>query len=423
MVSGPIRNGKKLFEVVQYGFKNYTGKHYLFKSVFVPKHENTFPVNDEGSVETLVFSKRDKEKSDVLKIATLLHEGVIDATFSHVVSGNVDRDLLRIEGIPAASYDVREYLTRMVVVIILLVDELIESGKEIQIVEYVTLKIMDALLNQEGIRVVPLSRGVADHLIKKAINTFDVFETYWGVDRPNVNVLPFHRNGNLCYELTHNKSGNIIHLETRSNGGIFFRVKDNLDGIDGKSAKDVYDAISQFVEDGTLPEKINLTEADLSFDGFMEDFWEEYISPICRNYKLQNSFLSHPEGHKSFFKKEDGCKRSLNIDLTAPKDEEKLVKFSVSFKRSVESGKWISDFHVADFYVPLNEVYLFDLYKNVIEFFNNASGHDKDIDVSANLENSLREFAYNCCYIKSFDILTGERECTNKNGNIIWRRT
>lgn len=89
----------------------------------------------------------------------------------------------------------------------------------------------------------------------------------------------------------------------------------------------------------------------------------------------------------------------------------------------MESGKWISDFHVADFYVPLNEVYLFDLYKNVIEFFNNASGHDKDIDVSANLENSLREFAYNCCYIKSFDILTGERECTNKNGNIIWRRT
>lgn len=308
MVSGPIRNGKKLFEVVQYGFKNYTGKHYLFKSIFVPKYEGTFPVNGKGSVETLVFSKHDRDKSDVLKITTSLNEGVIDATFSHVVSSNAQRDLLRIEGIPAASYDVREYLTRMVVVIILLVDELIESGKEIQIVEYVTLKIMDALLNQEGIRVVPLSRGVADHLIKKAINTFDVFETYWGVDRPNVNVLPFHRNGNLCYELTHNKSGNIIHLETRSNGGIFFRVKDNLDGIDGKSAKDVYDAISQFVEDGTLPEKINLTEADLSFDGFMEDFWEEYISPICRNYKLQNSFLSHPEGHKSFFKKKMDAK-------------------------------------------------------------------------------------------------------------------
>ena len=423
MVFGPIKNGKKLFEVIQYGFKNYTGESYLFKSVFVPKHENTFPVNDEGSVETLVFSKRDKEKSDVLKIATLLHEGVIDATFSHVVSSNVQRDLLRIEGIPAASYDVREYLTRMVVVIIFLVDELVESGKEIQIVEYVTLKIMDALLNQEGIRVVPLSRGVADHLIKKAINTFDVFETYWGVDRPNVNVLPFRRNGNLCYELTHNKSGSVIHLETRSNGGIFFRVKDNLDGIDGKSAKDVYDAISQFVEDGTLPGKIDLSETGLSFDGFMEDFWEEYISPICRNYKLQNSFLSHPEGHKSFFKKEDGYKRSLNIDLTAPKDGEKLVKFSVSFKRSAESNKWISAFHVADFLVPLKEAYLFDLYKNVIEFFNNVSGYEKDIDVSVNLENSLREFARNCCYIESFDILTGERECTNENGNIIWRRT
>ena len=50
-------------------------------------------------------------------------------------------------------------------------------------------------------------------------------------------------------------------------------------------------------------------------------------------------------------------------------------------------------------------------------------GMIKTFDVSANLENSLREFAYNCCYIKSFDILTGERECTNKNGNIIWRRT
>lgn len=272
-------------------------------------------------------------------------------------------------------------------------------------------------------RVIPLSRGVADHLIKKAINTFDVFETYWGVDRPNVNVLPFRRNGNLCYELTHNKSGSVIHLETRSNGGIFFRVKDNLDRIDGKSAKDVYDSISQFVEDGTLPEKINLSETGLSFDGFMEDFWEKYISPICRNYKLQNSFLSHPEGHKSFFKKEDGYKRSLNIDLTAPKDEEKLVKFSVSFKRSSESGKWISAFDVADFWVPLNEAYLFDLYKNVIEFFNNASGYDKDIDVSINLENSLREFAHNCWYIDSFDIPTGEYECTNENGNVIWRRT
>lgn len=423
MVSGPIKNGKKLFEVVQYGFKNYTGEHYLFKSIFVPKHEGAFPVNGKGSVETLVFSKHDRDKSDVLKITTSLNEGVINATFSHVVSSNTQRDLLRVEGITAASYDVREYLTRMVVVIILLVDELVESGKEIQIVEYVTLKIMDALLNQEGIRIVPLSRGVADHLIKKAINTFDVFETYWGVDRPNVNVLPFRRNGNLCYELTHNKSGSVIHLETRSNGGIFFRVKDNLDRIDGKSAKDVYDAISQFVEDGTLPEKINLSETGLSFDGFMEDFWEKYISPICRNYKLQNSFLSHPEGHKSFFKKEDGYKRSLNIDLTAPKDEEKLVKFSVSFKRSSKSGKWISDFDVADFWVPLNEAYLFDLYKNVIEFFNNVSEYEKDIDVSVNLENSLREFAHNCWYIDSFDIPTGEYECTNENGNVIWRRT
>ena len=423
MVFGPIKNGKKLFEVVQYGFKSYTGEHYLFKSVFVPKHEGTFPVNGEGSVETLVFSKHDKEKSDVLKITTLLHGGVIDTTFSHVVSGNVDRDLLRVEGIPAVSSIVHKYLTRIIVDTISSVDKLVESGEEVQIVEYVTLKIMDTLLNQEGIRVVTLSGGVANHLIKKAINTFDVFETYWGVDRPNVNVLPFRRNGNLCYELTHNKSGNIIHLETRSNGGIFFRDKDKLGSVDGKSAKDVYDAISQFIEDGTLLEKINLPETNLSFDSFMEDFWEEYVSPICRNYKLRNSFLSHPEGHQAFFKKEDGHKRSLNIDLTAPKDEEKLVKFSVSFKRSVESGKWISDFHVADFYVPLNEVYLFDLYKNVIEFFNNASGHEKDIDVSANLENSLREFSYNCCYIESFDILTGERECTNETGNIIWRRT
>lgn len=355
-------------------------------------------------------------------------------------------NLFKFEDIPAFEYSLIENLIQVTNGILLRLNEEISKNRfNGDIISHIAMNEMWGFVREENFHIVPLNRGMANSAISEAIMVKSHIYKGYLLYISEVDVIPFEKSGNRCYEIKHKKSGKILHLESQSNGKVIFRTHDGRKGVIGNYLKNIYDAISHFVHNGNLLgidalydlEESSKAQSALTREGgssegknnevridlLMEGLWDRRISGLCKQKNLQFGFLSHPEGFHSHFNEDREVKRSLHVDV-GKSEEEGFVKVEVSF--NVHSSDFYdqkSYFHIGDFLVPMNENHLLDVYDNVIKIFSDLIKYDdSNLNKAISLGDRLNSFAFDCSYIDTWSIPLGKYIHRKEGSEIFWKR-
>ena len=447
-LSDKIKNEKDIFNLIYQYLHECDGETYIIETTIVPKDPTSFPVLVEGASIEVRIALNNIDKKNILGISVSFdrEKDKIDAVFYQIVSKNVKRNLFRFEDIPAFEYSLIENLIQVTNGILLRLNEEISKNRfNGDIVSHIAMNEMWGFVREENFHIVPLNRGMANSAISESIMVkSNIYEGYL-LNRSEVSVLLFEKSGKRCYEITHKKSGKIIHLESQSDGKVIFRTHDGRKGVIGNYLKNIYNTISHFVHNGNLLGVDTLYDLDESsktqralnrerdsnegknnevrIDLLVEGIWDRRISGLCKQKNLQCGFLSHPEGFHSHFNKEGEAKRSLHVDV-GKSAKEGFVKVEVSFNvHSSELDDQKSYFHIGDFLVPMNEPHLLDVYENVIKIFSDLIKYgDSNLNKAIALGNRLNTFAFNCSYIDTWSIPLGKYIHRKEGSKIFWKR-
>ena len=443
-----IKNEKDIFNLIYQYLHECDGETYIIETTIVPKDPTSFPVLVEGASIEVGIALNNLDKKNILGISVSFdrEKDKIDAVFYQIVSKNVKRNLFRFEDIPAFEYSLIENLIQVTNGILLRLNEEISKNRfNGDIVSYIAMNEMWGFVREQNFHIVPLNRGMANSAISEAIMVKSHIYKGYLLYISEVSVLLFEKSGNRCYEITHKKSGKIIHLESQSDGKVIFRTHDGRKGVIGNYLKNIYDAISHFVHNGNLLGVDTLYDLDESskaqsaltrergsnegknnevrIDLLMEGLWDRRISGLCKQKNLQCGFLSHPEGFHSHFNKDGEVKRSLHLDV-GKSAEEGFARVEVSFNvHSSELDDQKSYFHIGDFLVPMNKTHLLDVYENVIKIFSDLIKYgDSNINKAIALGNKLNAFAFDCSYIDIWSIPLGKYIHRKEGSKIFWKR-
>ena len=443
-----IKNEKDIFNLIYQYLHERDGETYIIETTLVPKDPTSFPILVEGASIEVRIALNNIDKKNILGISVSFdrEKDKIDAVFYQIVSKNVKRNLFKFEDIPAFEYSLIENLIQVTNGMLLRLNEEISKNRcNGDIASHIAMNEIWGFVREENFHIVPLNRGMANSAISEAIMVKSHIYKGYLLNRSEVDVTPFEKSENRCYEIKHKKSGKILHLESQSDGKVIFRTHDGRKGVIGNYLKNIYDAISHFVHNGNLLgidtlydlEESSKTQSALTrergssgrksdevrIDLLMEELWDRRISGLCKQKNLQCGFLSHPEGFHSHFNKDGETKTSLNIDVDKSTDEG-FVKVEVSFNvHSSELDDQKSYFHIGEFLVPMNEPHLLDVYENVIEIFSDLIKYsDSNLNKAIALGNKLNTFAFDCSYIDALSIPLGKYIHRKEGSKIFWKR-
>ena len=447
-LGGKIKNEKDIFNLIYQYLHECDGETYIIETTLVPKYPTSFPVLVEGASIEVRIALNNIDKKNILGISVSFdrEKDKIDAVFYRTVSKNVKHNLFKFEDIPAFEYSLIENLIQVTNGILMRLNEEISKNRfNGDIVSHIAMNEMWGFVREENFHIVPLNRGMANSAISEAIMVKSHIYKGYLLYISEVDVIPFEKSGNRCYEVTHKKSGEIIHLESQSDGKVIFRTHDGRKGVIGNYLKNIYDAILHFVYNGNLREidalydiedssktQSALTRERSSNEGksnevridlLMEELWDRRISGLCKQKNLQCGFLSHPEGFHSHFNKDGETKRSLHVDVDKS-TEEGFVDVEFSFNvHSSDFDDWKAYFYIGKFLAPIDETCLLNVYENVVEIFSDLFKYSNSNLIKAvSLGDELNSFAFDCSYIDIWSIPLGKYIHRKEGSKIFWKR-